>query len=42
MTRTALVAGLATLGLFGCALPTAPEALGPPAKETIVAVDASQ
>ena len=42
MTRTTLVAGLATLGLFGCALPTAPEALGPPAKETIVAVDASQ
>lgn len=42
MTRTTLVAGLAALGLFGCALPTAHEALGPPAKETIVAVDASQ
>lgn len=42
MTRIPYIAGLAAIGLFGCALPTAPDALGPPAKETIVAVDASQ
>ncbi|MBN9204405.1 DUF4394 domain-containing protein [Methylibium petroleiphilum] len=42
MTRIPLVAGLAALGLVGCALLPTPEAPGPLARETIVAVDTSQ
>lgn len=45
MTRTFLAAGvLATLAAAGCAVmaPSTDEPLGPPAKETIVAVDAAQ
>lgn len=45
MTRTFLAAGvLATLAAAGCAVmaPSTDEPLGPPAKETIVAVDAEQ